>query len=228
VTTWRARRTAKLQSEKGSLTTGIISAVLIAVIPAVFAYGVNFIDCQRKNDLAYVNSQIAKLYGPLYALTQADDAAWNQFSKIYWPNKSRYFFDPSQPPTVEQVDKWRLWMRTVFQPMNLEIEKTIVNNSQLILGSRMPKTFKEMIAQTEGYKAVIAAWKDSDKNDPSAYISRFNNTVTGLNYPNKILDCVSHDYNELKKRQQLLQRHFFSDIELLPVVSADECDESSQ
>jgi len=123
------------RGEKDPLLRRIVSGVLVAVIPAMLAYVVSFVDGRRREELTYVNSQIAKLYGPLYALTHANDVAWEQFVSADWPvGKGRYFFDPMRPPTIEQVDKWRLWMTTVFQPLNVEMETRIINNSQLILG----------------------------------------------------------------------------------------------
>ena len=123
---------------------------MVAVIPATLAYVVSVVDGRRREELTYVNSQIEKLYGPLYALTQANDVAWEQFVSADWPEgKGRYFFDPMPPPTIEQVDKWRSWMTTVFQLLNVEMEARIINKSQLILGRQMPTAFKDLIAQTE-------------------------------------------------------------------------------
>src|SRR5262249_27298541 len=158
------------RGEKDPLLRRIVSGVLVAVIPAMLAYVVSFVDGRRREELTYVNSQIEKLYGPLDALTHANDVAWEQFVSADWPvGTGRYFFDPMRPPTIEQVDKWRLWMTTVFQPLNMEMETRIINNSQLILGRQMPTAFKDLIAQTEAYKAVIATWKESDRQDQRAY-----------------------------------------------------------
>jgi len=188
-----------------SLMGAIVAGVLIAVIPAALGYIASFIDGARKDELAFVNQQIEKLYGPLLALTQANDVTWRQFASTNWPNNSRYYFDPQQPPSEEQVTEWRLWMRTVFQPLNVHIESTIVNNSQLIVGNRIPRSFQELIAQTEAYKAIIAGWSDHDKDNLETYRSRYKNTVTGLNYPDSIVECVSKTYDALKRRQTELQ-----------------------
>jgi hypothetical protein len=213
------------RDEKDPLLRRIVSGVLVAVIPAMLAYVVSFVDGRRREELTYVNSQIEKLYGPLYALTQGNDVAWDQFVSVDWPvDKRRYFFDPTRPPTIEQVDKWRLWMTTVFQPLNVEMETRIINNSQLILGRQMPTAFKDLIAHTEAYKAVIATWKDSDRQDQRAYTSRFNNTVTGLNYPTSIRECVERVYDGLKERQEYLQKNIFSSLRPAPILPVAACD----
>src|SRR5262245_46626628 len=119
-------------------------------------------------------------------------------------------------------------MTTVFQPLNVDMEKTIVNNSQLILGRRMPRAFRELIAQTEAYKAVIAAWKEADRNDPRAYTSRANNTVIGLNYPTNIRECVQRVYDGLKERQEHLRKNMLSILWRAPSLPVAACDQTNQ
>jgi hypothetical protein len=63
------------RGEKDPLRRRIVSGVLVAVIPAMLVYVVSFVDGRRREELTHVNSQIEKLYGPLYALTHANDVA---------------------------------------------------------------------------------------------------------------------------------------------------------
>ena len=211
-----------------SMTGAIVIGVLIAVIPATLGYFAQFLDGIRKDRLAFTNNQLEKLYGALYALTQASVVTWKQFVASNWPNKSKYFFDPAQPPSIEQVTSWRLWMRNVFQPMNLMIEQTIVSNSQLVVGNEMPPVFQKMIAQTEAYKAIMAGWKDTDKDNPDAYRSRYNNTVTDINYPEKIVLCVAMVYRALKDRQEVLQHSIIESFRLAAFQPPCECNQTPQ
>ncbi|MDP9153706.1 MAG: hypothetical protein M3O74_05590 [Pseudomonadota bacterium] len=209
--------------------TGRIIAFVFAVLPAVWTYTAAFVDKVRTTELEYVNRQIEKLYGPLYALTEASNVAWEQFHNMYWPKGgSRYFFDPSHPPKVEGVDQWRNWMLSVFQPNNIKIETVIVDNAQLVIGDRMPAVFKEAIAQTEAYRAVIANWKDSDRNNAQTYVMSEGNTVTGLNYPASIGTCVRDGYMKLKDRQQKLQGNAMRVLFLKPLVPDSSCEKSSR
>jgi hypothetical protein len=175
--------------EGKSLVSPVIIGVLIAVIPAALGYIFSSFDSLRRERLEFTNNQIEKLYGPLYALTQASDVAWKEFEAANWPGSPetrRYFFDRRQPPTVEETAQWRHWMETVFQPLNLRTESIIVDNSQLIVGNELPKTFQLLIAQTEAYKAVISSWSDVDKGNPTRYVAWNCNTVSGINYPTEI------------------------------------------
>ena len=66
------------RGEKDPLLRRIVSGVLVAVIPAMLAYVVSIVDGRRREELTYVNDQMEKLHGPLYALTHANDVAWEQ------------------------------------------------------------------------------------------------------------------------------------------------------
>jgi hypothetical protein len=154
------------ESKSNSVIIPIIIGALIAVIPATLGYVFSSFDSLRRERLEFTNNQIEKLYGPLYALTQASDVAWKQFKRSNWPgnqNTRRYFFDVRRPPTMEETAQWRHWMETVFQPLNLRSENIIVDNSQLIVGNQLPKAFQLLIAQTEAYKSVINSWSARTK-----------------------------------------------------------------
>ena len=182
----------------------------IAILSGLFTYFATFVEALRKDKLAYVNTQIEKLYGPLHALTKADDAAWKQLFPASGRSAINYF-DSSNPPSVKQVDDWREWMKDVFQPLNMQMETAILNNSQLIIGEKMPNTFLQLIAHIESYKAVMATWKPSDSKNKESYRSPKKNT-TSIGYPSNIISCVEEDYKELRTTQQKLVGHFWAGI----------------
>ncbi|WP_438397177.1 hypothetical protein [Caballeronia sp. DA-9] len=224
---YSSQRTSKLPTKLNARSTGI-AALLLTLAPGVWTYAASFIDKIRSTELDYVNLQIEKLYGPLYALTEASSVAWDQFHNMHWPaGDDRYFFDPRHKLRPSDVDQWRNWMSTVFQPLNIKVETVIVENSQLVIGNEMPQVFKEAIAQTEAYKAVIGMWKPSDR-DTSAYTTEWGNTVTGLNYPDKIGACVKSGYTQLKQRQQQLQRNAVSVLITHPLIPDASCQSSSR
>jgi len=212
---------------KVSATSAIIVGVAIAVIPAVVGFILSFVDGIRKDKLAFTNNQIEKLYGPLHALAQANDATWSQFGvSERAPNWNN--------PSKEQITFWRVWMRNVLQPMNVKIEKTIVDNSQLVVGDEFPGAFRNIIAHTEAYNALISTWRESDIADLSRYTNKLENTVA-LVYPDDFDRCVGPIYTALKMRQEALQTHiflyvisyvfsyFFETFPLVPVAIPSEC-----
>jgi hypothetical protein len=204
------------RSGKKSFFDGVVTTLIVATITGAVGFLVNILNDFRKSELDFLNAQIGKLYGPLYALTQANEIAWNYFVENQWrqgdESDARFYFIDSKPPSVQQALKWRHWMTTVFQPLNLQIEKVILENSQFTIGNTLPPAFWGAIVQAETYKAVIAGWKDTDFESCSKTIKpsietcpqlkSISNTAWKINYPANIVQCVSDDYKTLTKRQQ--------------------------
>jgi len=63
-------------------------------------------------------------------------------------------------------------MKTIFMPLNLKMESTIIENVQLLEGQKFYPVLHKLIAHVESYKAVVAKWKDTD--DLSAVIAKWN------------------------------------------------------
>jgi uncharacterized protein HemX len=102
---------AKDQPKTATLA-GIIVLLIGAIITGAVSYIFGVLNDDRKSELAFVNAQIETLYGPLYALTQANDETWTQFKSRYWRvgSKCGSFFSDSNPPTVEETKRWRHWV----------------------------------------------------------------------------------------------------------------------
>jgi hypothetical protein len=130
----------KPNEKSGSAYEGIATAIFVAVATAVIGYAVSFIDEHRKNQIQRVNTQIEKLYGPLYAYSIANKRAWTELHKKYRSGKT-YFFNDQDKPSAEQVEVWRRWMKTVFMPINLKMESAIIENAQLLDGNRVYSLF---------------------------------------------------------------------------------------
>jgi hypothetical protein len=197
----------------------LVKAILVAVIPGIIAFGLTFLDSQRNEALAHVNDQISKLYGPLYVTSQADCDTWSGVARSEW-SRLKYAF--SKSTTIEQTRQWRLWMTTVFQPMNVQMEQAILSNSQLVIGDRMPASFGALIAHTEGYKIVISRWQTSTAKSPD-FTSRAAN-VSSLNYPTAINECARRGYLALKERQVILESGRYIEF-LSPLVPDHSCNE---
>jgi hypothetical protein len=216
-----------IKDEKGGggwrvSASGLVLALLTAIFTGAISYAYGVANDIRKAKLDFVNAQIEKLYGPVFAASQANRAIWSLFEDFHWRNQedpqdgSSAFFDDSKPPNVDQVRRWRHWMRTVFQPLNLKMEEAIVANSHLLIGDTLPPAFQDLIAHTEAYKAVIATWIADDFSKceqraprPAAgtacpAVTALRNTAS-INFPLAAVKCVADDYEKLKRRQQELQ-----------------------
>ena len=50
-------------------------------------------------------------------------------------------------------------------PMNLRMEKAIVENGDLIIEKEMPESLLKLIAHVEAYKPVLKKWEGGDFSD---------------------------------------------------------------
>jgi hypothetical protein len=104
---------------------------------------------------------------------------------------------------------------------NIKIKQTIMDNSQLVIGNKLPGIFQRIIEHTDACKALMATWKEDDIKDLSTYTSKAANTVVRA-YPDSFVVCVGRSFTEPKKRQEALQ-NFFQIFSLNTVPSPPEC-----
>jgi hypothetical protein len=181
---------SKDPDEKQSSYREVAVAIVIAAITAAIGYTVTFIDEHRKSELQNVNIQIEKLYGPLYSYSIAARRAHDELRSIYRNAAAHYFNkDDKDPPTAEEVEVWRRWMKTVFMLINERMERVIIDNVQLIDGDRIYPPFSDLIMHVESYKAVVTKWKESD--DLSNITSRsFSENNALIEYPIDVDSCI--------------------------------------
>jgi len=141
-------------------TLALLVTILVAVAGYAFKYFHDRAVTRRKDRLDRINLQLRHLYGPLYSIRQASERAWMGFRQKYRPGKS--FFRSSPPPSEEELVAWRLWMAEVFMPLNLQMEKIIVDNGDLIIENEMPGCLLELCAHVDAYKVVVKKWTLSD------------------------------------------------------------------
>jgi hypothetical protein len=150
---------------------------------------------RRQRTLARTDEQIGRLYGPMFALSNASSKAWQEFRNLYRPGPIAYF-DPSDPPNESELRAWRSWMQTVFMPMNIEMEKLILTCGELIDGPEFPRPFAQLLAHNATYKAVLAGWADGD----------FSRNTSSLNYPEELTQFVHNEFQRLRVLQQKFRR----------------------
>ena len=145
---------------------------------------------RRKDRLERVNAQLKSLYGPLYALNQADGLAWKAFRSRTRPGSP--FFGTVPPPTDEELREWRLWMVTVFQPIHNEMMSLITKNADLLIEDDLPDPLRLFCAHVSAYKAVFEKWS---KND-------FAEHTSVMNYPTEGLSIyLQESFRKLKSEQ---------------------------
>ena len=149
-------------TEKLLVTT--TATVGLAFIGYLAAYLNSLRRAQRTERLTRLNRQLAELYGPLLALTEASDMAWRAFRSKYRPDAHGYF-DTQKPISDAALLAWRNWMQTVFMPTNLRIYDCILSKSDLLIESKMPTCLLDLCAHVTAYLPVIKAWEQNDYSE---------------------------------------------------------------
>lgn len=216
-------RRPKTSSEGGAAYKAIATSIVVAIATAAIGYTVSFVDSHRKAQIGKVDKQIERLYGPLYAYSVASGRAWSDLRKE--SGRGTYFFNDDDMPSAHLVEVWRRWMKTVFMPLNLKMEKAIVDNAQLLDGNEIYPCFVELISHVESYKATVAGWKDADDLNLAEHRkSKANNAV--IEYPVGLDLCIEDRLQASLKRRNEMDRSwtgFFLAAPEVGVPTACQC-----
>ncbi len=127
--------------------------------------------------LARRNEQLAALYGPMLALTRADDAVWSAFV-VRHPLKGN--LEPGANVSPAWRSNWERWMRVVFMPANRRVVALIESRSDLLEGDEMPPVLLDLCAHVAGWEVTLQQWEAGDYSDllsiidhPGPVLSRY-------------------------------------------------------
>lgn len=186
----------------GELLSGTEAVALVGVAVAATGYFIKYWTdlklAQRNDRLERINRQLRDFYGPLLALTRSSDESWQAFRKRYRPGDGSYWKgDP--PITQDDVLAWRLWMTTVFMPVNQRMTVLVLEHADLIVEPEMPPCLLALCAHVAGYQAVIKNWESGEVS-----LAREDN-VSVLNFPSQDLaDYAAAAFGRLKAEQARL------------------------
>jgi hypothetical protein len=135
--------------------------VLVAAIGYFAKYATDLRLAQRNDRLERINQQLSEFYGPLLACTQSSEESWHAFRKRHRPGTGS-FWRSDPPPTREDVLVWRLWITTVFMPVNERITQLVFERADLIVEPEMPRCLLAVCAHVAGYRAIIKEWESGE------------------------------------------------------------------
>lgn len=179
-----------------SVVVPLVVTVFVAATGYAATYLTNLRLTRRRDHLDRVNRQLSELYGPLYAQAEAVDRAWCKFVA-----GGGNMWAASAPVTAEQAATWRLWMSTVFMPLNRRMAETVVSHADLLREDTIPEPLKELCAHVACYEPIVARWQDNgfDSVQFDDHVS-----IAG-NFPRKELDAyVRTSFEALKLEQARL------------------------
>jgi hypothetical protein len=186
------------------MSNGIVVGIIVATFTAAAGYTFGIMDDHRKREIAFVDQQIEKLYGPLLALSTASLRARKDLLSRYRPGRTD-FFEEHDLLTLQLVEVWRRSVKSVFQPMNIKMEDAIINNAQLIEGGHIYPVFADLILHVESYKETIAKWKDDDATQNPNYWQMTEN-VASIAFPKGFDECVAKMFAVMRAKRERLAR----------------------
>ncbi|MEW1690658.1 hypothetical protein ACIQOF_07880 [Streptomyces sp. NPDC091265] len=117
---------------------------------------------QRQERLARTNRQLSDLYGPLFALTEANSRIFAAFKERNARPDGRSPFEHAIPPSDDELAEWRLWVTTVFLPNIQAMRDLVIGHADLLSGSEMPPILLQLCAHVSGYEITAARWERGD------------------------------------------------------------------
>jgi hypothetical protein len=170
-----------------------VVTITLAFIGYLITYLNNLRLSQRAERIQRVNRQLAELYGPLFAMSQASKIAYHAFRSANRPQQA--YFDVEKPPNEKELEAWRLWMTTVFMPVNLRMYELMLSKSDLLIEAQMPEGFLSFCAHVTAYQAVMKKWENNDFSEHRSLV----------NHPRKLLeDYLDESFRKLKTEQEAL------------------------
>src|SRR6476620_8479899 len=173
------------------ITTAV--TILLALSGYLVTYLNNLRLAQRTQRLERVSRQLGELYGPLFGLTDAEETVFKVFRSMVRPNK--HFFSEEDPPTEADLEAWRLWITTVFAPINNRMYELVLAKSDLLIETEMPQCFRDLCAHVVGYQMVMKKWETGDY---SVHLSLI------LFPQEELLAYITDSFNALKREQAKL------------------------
>lgn len=168
--------------------------LLVTVGLALVGYLYTLFLARRKDRLKRINRQLSDLYGPLYALSSTGAHVWASFRSQHRPQKGS-FWKPGSTVEDKDADAFRLWIQSVFMPLNRQMMDLVVNRADLLEGTEIPKCLLDLCAHISSYEALLVQWEHGDHaaNEPI------------VNFPRRELhEFAVKEFCRLKKEQDVI------------------------
>ena len=168
--------------------------LLVTLCLALTGYLYTLFLARRRDRLARINRQLRDLYGPLYALSQTGAHVWYSFRSQHRPAKGS-FWKADSPIDDSDAVAFRLWIRSVFMPLNRQMMDLVVNQADLLAGTEIPDCLLDLCAHISSYEALLAQWEQGDftMNEPI------------VNFPRRPLqEFAEKEFQRLKQEQDAM------------------------
>jgi len=113
----------------------------------------------KENDLASLDEQIKKLYGPLYGHCLVLKAS---YESVIGPRSGmeEYLSEASEKKDAEAIRRWRAFVWNNIRPLEREIHNVFTTNAHLIADSKFPEEFNAFLSHTARFEFIVERWKN--------------------------------------------------------------------
>ncbi|VWX62912.1 conserved hypothetical protein [Burkholderiales bacterium 8X] len=182
-----ALKEALMNTDTASLAVTILLA--IAGLLGKYAYDLRL--ARRKDALELVNKRLNDFYGPLFVASKAGAITAAALKERL--GQGAIFID-RRSPSQHELNEWKVWLPTVFMPLNEFQEQLILKNSHLVRETEFPSCLLHFVAHVAAYKAVLNQW---DRGD-------FTQILSVVDFPEGLEDYASSSFAALKSEQARL------------------------
>lgn len=175
----------------GAVITAVIASVTVA-IGWYASHKSQRLLAARKDRLALLNDQLARLYGPLCIACAEGRVAYQTLLKKL--GRTNSIFEEGQKPTEADLKEWFHWMKHVFMPMNQLRERLILENTHLIYEKQIPECFVKFAQHVVSYRVLMAKWEAED----------FTETYSPIEFPAELDSYAQSTFEKLKAEQSEL------------------------
>ncbi|NUO60009.1 MAG: hypothetical protein HOV78_25370 [Hamadaea sp.] len=175
--------------------TSVIVTVGLAFVGYLMTYLNGLRLAQRQARLARINQQLSDLYGPLFALIEANLRIYDAFLAKHGRPDGRSPFDGEAPATEEALAGWRTWATTAFIPNIRAMRDVVVARADLLIEEQMPAVLLQLCAHVSGYEITAGRWAEGDYDERTSVVA----------WPGKELRLyISERFTHLKSEQARL------------------------
>ena len=138
------------------------------------------------------NYKVRQTYS--YALSSTGAHVWTSFRSQHRPNRGS-FWKAGSPVDDKDADAFRLWIRSVFMPLNRQMMDLVVNRADLLEGTEIPRCLLDLCAHISSYEALLVQWEKGDytMNEPI------------VNFPKHPLqEFAEKEFRRLKQEQDAI------------------------
>jgi hypothetical protein len=148
---------------KAAIITASVTA-LVAIIGIVASQVAQRETERRQARLERVNAQLRELYGPLFALSEVNEAIWRRSREVWLPSTEVRRSGSELSPGHR--DEWNDWFRNVFMPTNRAMRDLIVAHAELLIETEMPGPLMDLCAHVAAYEIVLLETSPDLKREP--------------------------------------------------------------